>query len=557
MAGIPKPETFCHTTPLSKEEIASSLELMEGKLMAVKEALALLDKRCGEISDHQQAVETEIHDTVGRLHETLDVRKTELISNLYEVTQRKLKDLAVQRDQMETILAQLSSCLESVRESLKISTHGEVLMMKTNMVKLISPFQSDSLKPNREADMKFVPSQDMISRCQTYGRVFSAESPDPFKCQATGKGLEVAVVGKKSTAILEAINLGGEPCCMGSIHSLQCELVSEITGATERGNFEHKGQNLYEISYQPTIKGKHQLCIKVEDTHIRGSPFAVTAKLPVEKLGTPILTIDDLKKPSGVVVNQRGEVVVAESGKHCISIFSPSGEKLQSFGTQGSGQGQFESPQGVTVDGAGNILVVDTNNHRIQKFTVNGQFLSAIGTKGKKHLKFYKPTDVAFNAGNNKVYVVDWGNNRIQVLNSDLSFCGTFGKEGDGKGCFGSLGDIACDSTGKVYVVDSLNNCIQVFTDEGRFLKRFGEYGCGQGELKYPWGIAIDDNDLVYISEFDNHRISVFISEGQFMTSFGRKGNGRGEFEYPSDMAVGSSGVLYVCDDENNRVQAL
>ncbi len=61
--------------------------------------------------------------------------------------------------------------------------------------------------------------------------------------------------------------------------------------------------------------------------------------------------------------------MVAEESKHCVSIFSSSGEKLQSFGTLGSGQEQLSYPCNVAVDGEGNILVADSNNHRIQKFT--------------------------------------------------------------------------------------------------------------------------------------------------------------------------------------------
>ena len=58
-------------------------------------------------------------------------------------------------------------------------------------------------------------------------------------------------------------------------------------------------------------------------------------------------------------------------------MFSPSGDKLQSFGTEGASQGQFMNPRGVAVDGEGNnfILVVDSYNHRIKKLTAKGQFL--------------------------------------------------------------------------------------------------------------------------------------------------------------------------------------
>ena len=44
-----------------------------------------------EISDQRVAIEADIHNTITRLHETLDVRKTELIHQLHQLTQAKLK----------------------------------------------------------------------------------------------------------------------------------------------------------------------------------------------------------------------------------------------------------------------------------------------------------------------------------------------------------------------------------------------------------------------------------------------------------------------------------
>ena len=186
-------------------------------------------------------------------------------------------------------------------------------------------------------------------------------------------------------------------------------------------------QSQYEISYQPTIKGRHQLHIRVEGQHIRGSPFSVAVKLPVEKLGTQILTIGGVGKPRGVTINHRGEMVVTDMDSHRIHVLSPSGEKLWSFGTHGSSEGEFNQPGGVAVDGEGNILVADAKNHRIQKFTAGGQFLTAVGTEGSGPLQFAYPCDIAISG---KVYVVDLRNHRIQVLNADLTFSHTFGKEG-------------------------------------------------------------------------------------------------------------------------------
>ncbi len=539
-----------------KGEITSSLEPMEKQLKTIHTALAELDTHSGEISDQRVTIEASIHDTIRRLHETLDVRKTELIGQLHQMIQRKLKTLATQRDQMETIQAQLSRCIHFVDESLKTSSQGEVMKMKSTIVKqvkeLTTPFQPDLFEPNTEADIAFSPSPDVIVQCQQYGKIFSFGSPDPSLCRATGKGLEVAVVGEKSSVILQAVNYNGAPC-EEAVQSLQCELVSELTGAIVSGNLERRGQSQYEISYQPTIKGSHQLHIKVEDQHIIGSPFPVVVKLLIEKLGTPILTIGGLKGPSGITFNQRGEVVVAEWNSHHVSLFDPTGWKLRSFGTPGSGSGQFNQPRGVTVDGEGNILVTDCYNHRIQKFTPEGQFLKSVGTEGDGPLQFEYPHGLTHNPTNNKVYVVD-DNHRVQVLNSDLTFSGLFGKRGSGQGQFNEPYDIACDSTGNVYVADSFDHHIQVFTAEGKFLRMFGRHGQGRGELDCPISITIDTSDRVYVGDW-NYRVSVFSSDGQFITSFGQRGNGPGEFNSPRGLAVDASGVVYVCDSNNDRIQ--
>ena len=541
-----------------KREMTSSLEPVEKQLTTVKRALAHLDVRCGEISDQRAAIESDIHRTTQQLHEIIDVRKTKLINQLHQKTQEKLKGLAVQRDELETILTKLSSCLEFVRESLETSSQGEVMKMKATIIKqvkeLTATLQPDVLKPNTEADIEFIASTDVTAMYENYGRICVPGSPDPSQCHAAGKGLEIAVVGEESTAIVQANDFKGEPCSKQV--TLQCELVSELTGAVVRGSVRRRGENQYEISYQPTIKGRHQLLIKIKDQHIRGSPFPVTAKMPVEKLGTPIRTIDGLNHPWGVAINRKGTIVVTENDRHCVTVFSPSGEKIQSFGTHGSGQGQFCYPSCVAVDGDGNRLVTDSYNGRIQKFTADGQFLTAVGTAGNRPLKFIFPIGIAFNATNNKIYVADTGNYRIQVLNSDLTFSNTFGKKGSGKGQFNSPYDVSCDNSGKIFVADAENNRIQVFLADGKFLKMFGRHGNGRGELNWPCGITVDVNGFVYVSERYNDRISVFTSSnGQFVTSFGSKGTRPGQFNYPSGIAVDSSGILCVCDKDNNRIQ--
>jgi tripartite motif-containing protein 2/3/tripartite motif-containing protein 71 len=102
---------------------------------------------------------------------------------------------------------------------------------------------------------------------------------------------------------------------------------------------------------------------------------------------------------------------------HHVSVFS---HKLRSFGTRGSGPGQIVHPC--------EVAVVDSNNQCILKANIP---LRTTSTQGSGHLQFSGPTGIAFNASNNKIYIGDTNNHRVQVLNSDLTFSSTFGKEGD------------------------------------------------------------------------------------------------------------------------------
>ncbi len=92
---------------------------------------------------------------------------------------------------------------------------------------------------------------------------------------------------------------------------------------------------------------------------------------------------------SGIAVDRTGNLYAVDSGGHQVfkylaatnyspdTLISPIG----GFGSQGSGQGQFESPSDVTVEGEGDDLaihVVDAGNNRVQTFNRAGVFTAEI-----------------------------------------------------------------------------------------------------------------------------------------------------------------------------------
>jgi DNA-binding beta-propeller fold protein YncE len=61
-------------------------------------------------------------------------------------------------------------------------------------------------------------------------------------------------------------------------------------------------------------------------------------------------------------------VYVADTNNYRVQMFTSSGAYITQWGSQGSGNGEFQQPAGVGVDASGNIYVVEYSNHRIQKF---------------------------------------------------------------------------------------------------------------------------------------------------------------------------------------------
>ena len=512
----------------------------------IDQALTDLETCSAEVDVRQNLVEANIEGTVRELHIVLEARNTELLNQLQEISHSKHKSLAAQKDQLETTQAQLHSCEGFVRQSIKTECQSEVLKMRKTIIhhakELTTEFLPSFLKPCTEPDMMFSAPGDTTPVLQQCGNVSSV---DPTKCHAMGRGLETATLGEKSTATVQAVSWNDCPC-LEPIESLECELESMLTGARVRGEVNERGRGQYEISYQPVTKGRNLLHTRVCGLNIRGSPFDVRVVSPVEGLGVPIQTFGDFGSPWGVAFNHAGEIVI--SAGDIVSVLSPNGTKLRSFGTCGLGPGQFQYLRGVAVDDKGNILVADCGNRRIQKFTNDGQFLESMGTKGTGPLQFNGPVDVAFNTHNKKVYVADLKNHCIQVLNSDLTFSNIIGgKCGSKNREFAYPCGVTCDSTGKVYVADSANHRIQVFTVSGTFLKKFGRRGNGEGELDWPVGVAVDSRGMVFVGERNNNRISVFSTEGQFVRSFGRRGTKPGEFKDLRWLAVNDYDVLCVC----------
>jgi 6-bladed beta-propeller len=124
---------------------------------------------------------------------------------------------------------------------------------------------------------------------------------------------------------------------------------------------------------------------------------------------------------------------------------SPTGKILMMLGKEGvagDGPDTFDRPTGVAIAPNGDIFVSDghsPNAHnaaRIVKFNKDGQFIKSWGHMGPEPGNFNEPHDIFIGGSQNRVYVADRKNKRIQVFDQDGNFIAAWTQFGEPSSVF-------------------------------------------------------------------------------------------------------------------------
>ena len=363
--------------------------------------------------------------------------------------------------------------------------------------------------------------------------------------QVTGNSGQVITAGNKTSIELRTSSQTSTPLPF-PIKQLSCQLTDPRRQRVPCSIIStHPG--VCTVTYTPTLCGRHQLRIAINETDIPGSPFTVNVVLPSPEMrGVVQRTITGVNEPCAVAVSKSGEVVVSEFPNRC-SVYNREGKMLRSFTLSSA----VITCVAVTSDNL--VLISDRYDHQIKVLTLEGKFCTSVGQKGNGPLQFNYPSSIAVHPSG-RVFVADGWNHRIQVLHHDLTYSHMFGSMGSALGQFRFPYNVACDNSGVVYVTDQYNHRVQLFFAGGQLIPSFGSEGSQHGQLHYPHGICVDSTNTVYVTD-ENHRVSMYTSSGQFIKCFSTHGSGEGELDGPEGVAVDNiTGALYVCDCWNDRV---
>lgn len=318
-----------------------------------------------------------------------------------------------------------------------------------------------------------------------------------------------------------------------------------------------------------------------------------------------------LKVTTRVAVDHRGDIYLVEIGDKRIVKMAKDKTIALTFGSGGSGRGQFDRPLGIAADKEDNIYVADSKNNRVQIFKLTGveqtelemsareapliEYDSSILASQKIVDIDYIPDDGLYAVteidddliyrGDNRdilknyeknedklkrprglcvlkdgnIIVADTGNNQLQFISANGTNEYRFGVRGNDISQFNALEGVAVDQLGYIYVADTRNHRIQVFNKDGIYLSSFGEKTvaankrAAPGSFLNPKDLVFSTTDELYVLDYGNKRIQIFDPQGQYLREIGGAIDDV-KFVNPIDIAMDEENYLYVADRGRHAV---
>jgi DNA-binding beta-propeller fold protein YncE len=284
----------------------------------------------------------------------------------------------------------------------------------------------------------------------------------------------------------------------------------------------------------------------------------------------PDTVCSDLFDIRDAAADSAGNVYVANYRQNAITVFSPSGECLYSFGSTGTGDGQFRTPYGVStgfdpVTGRELVYVADAQNSRVQVFELDGTFVGKFGVAGDPDrpgtLTTLRRVSVATD-GSGDVWVADlwgWRAERWARTPSGWEYAQTIGSalpEPTDDAVFHEPRGLVVDGAGVVTVMDSIHHRLVLMNLDGTLIDACGRRGDGNGEYNWPRDLAIDEatGDLWTVDTKKN-RIQILRPDCSWLASRGSAGSDVGQFNWPRAIEIRQSdGTAWIADTQNHRV---
>lgn len=210
-------------------------------------------------------------------------------------------------------------------------------------------------------------------------------------------------------------------------------------------------------------------------------------------------------KPSGMASDKDGSIYVADRDHHCVKKFSILGKFVTKIGTgkAGSTTAELNSPRGLVVSTQDMLYIADGLNHRIQVFETRGdkcKFKLTVGSFGSDPGQFNVPCAAALNSTEDKLFVSDNKNNRIQIFNAEQGMFLYHIVHDDIQFPHG----ISCNKDNHLLICSSGKSCVLVCREDGTVVANIKGTVDGEERFGTPGEAKMNSNGQIIIVSYNN-----------------------------------------------------
>jgi DNA-binding beta-propeller fold protein YncE len=196
--------------------------------------------------------------------------------------------------------------------------------------------------------------------------------------------------------------------------------VSGLTAATAQVAFDSafggEGDNPGQFFYSDGMTVGPDGTLYIPDSGI--GYFEVTTQSGAVENEFPCGTLVEPAVYNGctsAALDANGNIYAASINQGVVDVFNPAGTQIGTIGT-----GTLGAPFGVAISGS-TLYVTDSTKNRVSEFSIDGlgdgTYLGSWGIKGTARGDFNRPLGIAVD-GAGDIYVVDYGNDRLEVFTS-------------------------------------------------------------------------------------------------------------------------------------------
>ena len=163
---------------------------------------------------------------------------------------------------------------------------------------------------------------------------------------------------------------------------------------------------------------------------------------------------DCFSHPRAVSVSADGRIYICDQGNHRVTVHDDEGRFLFSFGSKESAPGCFNRPGDIAFGSDALVYVTDSKNKCVCAWSKDGKYRRVFKVNNA-------PTCIA--ATNNFLLITSYSSHTVMMYTLEGELIHQFGAQGSDPGRFSHPYGICVDGNELVYVVDGGNERVQVF----------------------------------------------------------------------------------------------